>query len=82
MLAIPKTAVLCNDDGNGDSLVQMETTGHALKRPPLFSSVPEPFIESCENGKSHTYDGNGDLATGNSDDDQREGACKLKKKNY
>lgn len=62
--------------------MQVGILGYALGYLILFSSVPEPFIKSCENGKCYTYDSNNDLATGNSDDDQSEGTSKLQKKNY
>ena len=50
--------------------MQVGILGYARGYLALFSSVPEPFIKSCENGKCYTYDDDNDLATGNSYDNQ------------
>lgn len=81
-LLSPKQHFIAKTNGDSKLLMQVGILGYGLGYLTLFSSVPEPFIKSCEHGKCYAYDDNDDLATGDADDDQGEGTSKLQKKNY
>lgn len=66
----PKKHFIAKTNGDSELLMQVGILGYARGYLTLFSSVPEPFIKSCENGKCYTYDDDNDLATGNSYDNQ------------